>query len=108
MDKTRYTIFLIIALIVGLVGCRPPEPMDAISQQERFIRNHPLWKDQASEILDKRSVGHEYKQFPFLQHGDKHTIYCKTHFMWEIVSAFYNSDNDSYDYFVVKHPKEKL
>ena len=120
MDKERYTTFYIIknftifsfililtVLVLSLVmGCHSI-PQDAISQQERFIRNHPLWKEQASEILqDRRNIRHEYKVvFPTLDNGENIIIYCATHFVWEIITAKYNGEHRKYDYFVVEHPK---
>ena len=75
--------------------------------QEKFYIHHPLWMAQKSQILqDKRNIKHEYKVvFPTLDNGERITIYCATHFVWEIVTAKYNGKHRKYDYFVVEHPR---
>ena len=137
MDKERYTTFYIIknfaifsfvsiltVLLLSLVmGCHSI-PKNAIEQQEEFIRSHPVWKDQASEILqrypdtgllglsyhtllDTRGKSHEFKiaQIPLLTHSESVIIYCATHFVWEIITAKYNGKYDRIEYLIVEHPK---
>jgi len=125
MDKERYTTIRIIiaSLFLWGIGCYNV-PRDAIEQQEEFIRNHPVWKDQASEILQKypdtgllglsyhtlldtRSKSHEYKiaQIPYLTHNETAIIYCATHFVWEIITGKYNGKYDRIEYLIVEHPK---
>ena len=125
MDKERYTTIRIViaSLFLWGIGCYNV-PRDAIEQQEEFIRNHPVWKDQASEILQKypdtgllglsyhtlldtRSKSHEYKiaQIPHLTHNETAIIYCATHFVWEIITGKYNGKYDRIEYLIVEHPK---
>ena len=125
MDKERYTTIRIIiaSLFLWGIGCYNV-PRDAIEQQEEFIRSHPVWKDQASEILQKypdtgllglsyhtlldtRSKSHEYRivQIPHLTHSESVIIYCATHFVWEIITAKYNGKYDRIEYLIVEHPK---
>ena len=125
MDKERYTTIRIViaSLFLWGIGCYNV-PRDAIEQQEEFIRSHPVWKDQASEILQKypdtgllglsyhtlldtRSKSHEYKiaQIPHLTHNETAIIYCATHFVWEIITGKYNGKYDRIEYLIVEHPK---
>ena len=125
MDKERYTTIRIIiaSLFLWGIGCYNV-PRDAIEQQEEFIRSHPVWKDQASEILQKypdtgllglsyhtlldtRGKSHEYKiaQIPLLTHNETAIIYCATHFVWEIITGKYNGKYDRIEYLIVEHPK---
>ena len=125
MDKERYTTIRIViaSLFLWGIGCYNV-PRDAIEQQEEFIRNHPVWKDQASEILQKypdtgllglsyhtlldtRSKSHEYRivQIPHLTHNETAIIYCATHFVWEIITGKYNGKYDRIEYLIVEHPK---
>jgi len=137
MDKERYTtihiiknfaifsfiLILTVLVLTKVMGCYNV-PRDAIEQQEEFIRSHPVWKDQASEILQKypdtgllglsyhtlldtRSKSHEYKiaQIPHLTHNETSIIYCGTHLVWEIITAKYNGKHDRIEYIVVEHPK---
>ena len=125
MDKERYTTIRIViaSLFLWGIGCYNV-PRDAIEQQEEFIRSHPVWKDQASEILQKypdtgllglsyhtlldtRGKSHEYKiaQIPHLTHNETAIIYCATHFVWEIITAKYNGKYDRIEYLIVEHPK---
>ena len=124
-----YHIMLGIILILTLSNCYNP-PNDAISQQERFIKNHPLWKSQSSEILNKpvnnninnisdiekislvimsiqdiRKEIHEYNKPIEIMSHEKDVLYCKKHFGWEIIRAYWNPKIDGYDYIVSKHKK---
>ena len=124
-----YHIMLGIILTLTLSNCYNP-PNDAISQQERFIENHPTWKSQSSEILNKpvnnninnisdiekislvimsiqdiRKEIHNYNVEIKIQSHEKDVLYCKKHFGWEIIKAYWNPKIDGYDYIVSKHKK---
>ena len=137
MHKERYTtihiiknfaifsfiLIFIVLILTNVLGCYSV-PKNAIEQQEEFIRSHPVWKDQASEILQKypdtgllglsyhklldtRGKSHEYRivQIPLLTHSESVIIYCATHFVWEIITAKYNGKYDRIEYLIVEHPK---
>jgi hypothetical protein len=130
MNKLVENPVLIGIMVVLSFNCYIP-PNDAISQQERFIENHPTWKSQSSEILNKpvnnninnmndvekislvlmsivdiKKETHNYNVEIKINSHEKDVLYCKKHFGYEIIRAQYNAEQDKYDYLVIKHKKQ--
>ena len=73
-----------------------------------------LWGDSESDIrkiLDNKNIKdvrdeiHEYK-LPVIMHSHTELIqYCKKHFGWEVIRAYWNPKKNGHDYFVSKHKK---
>ncbi len=124
----KWLALIILLLVMIICGTCYSPPNDAIAQQERFIRNHPLWKEQADEILNKdtrqlekydkislllssiidlRKELHEYNIPITIQSHETTTQYCKRHFKWEVITAYWNPQKNYYDYLVAKHRKER-
>ena len=99
VDKERrtalYIEFIVGVLKWGLVGF-------LLITYDGCSPNLPTFS-----IDDTREIEHSYSKSIDLNHQEKTALYCKSHFKWEIITAFYNPNSDKYDYFVVKHRKEK-
>ena len=58
-------------------------------------------------IKDVREELHEYK-LPVIMHSHTKLVqYCKRHYKWEVITAYWNPKIDDYDYLVAKHRREK-
>ncbi len=57
-------------------------------------------------IKDTRDYIHYYKQPVIIHHGEVLTLFCKRDKQWEKIKAFYNHDNETYDYSVIRMPKQ--
>ena len=83
MDKTRYTIFLVIVGLVGLLlveGCTP----------SRVVISPHRVKVKYKFVTDSRQRTHKYRKFPRVNgfhSGDMTVQYCARHKQWEVISA---------------------
>jgi len=58
-------------------------------------------------LIDQRNISHSYEEIPHLHHLDMAVRYCQVHHKWEVITALWDTKKDGYDYFVVKHRREK-
>ena len=127
MKKLVENPVLIGLMVVLNLNCYSPPDL---SEEERFIRNHPTWKNQADEILNKpvdnninnlndiekislvimsiediRKERHQYnKPIKIMSHEKDIQRYCKKHFGYEIIKPLWNPKINGYNY-IVSSPK---
>ena len=104
--------FLLGFFIMRIIGCtnapngafNHTPPLVSIDGEivDKWPKHKPIDKHYIKDVRDEL---HEYK-LPVIMHSHTELVqYCKIHYGWEVLKAYWNHEKDDYDYYVRKHKK---